>query len=367
MSVGDITSGQSAMSVEVSRGSTASRVFLLGFVVVVAALAALPAVGDAGLQRKLVELFTLLALAQMWNLLAGYAGVVSVGQQAFVGLGAYGMVALINVHGMNPYVSVPLSGLIAALLAVPMGLIAFRLRGSYFAIGTWVLADVVSLVIIQQSSLGAGNGASLAVAHLDLVTRQRITYWLALVAAAGAVALAYVLLRSRLGLQLQAIRDDEAGARGLGANVYRARFGVWVVAAFWTGLTGAVFYLSNLRVQPRDSFSVIQWTAPIIVIVLIGGLGTIEGPIIGAVLYYVLRDRFDTYENWYLIGSGLAAIGVALYLQQGLWGYIRRHWEVELFPVRRHVRPSRSTDEDVSGAVRDGARRYERSPDTGVG
>lgn len=324
--------------VEVRRGSTASRVFLIALIGVVVLLAFLPSYGDAGLQRKMIELFTLISLAQMWNLLAGYAGVVSVGQQAFVGLGAYGMVAFINVHDQNLYVSVPLSALAAAIISIPIGFVAFRLRGSYFAIGTWVLADVVSLVIIQQQSLGAGNGASLDVAAYDLETRQQATYWLALVAAAGAVFIAYVVLRSRFGLQLQAIRDDEAGARGLGANVYRTRFGLWVVAAFWTAFTGAVFYLSSLRVQPRDSFSVVQWTAPIIVIVLIGGLGSIEGPVIGAIIYYVLRDRFNDYETLYTIGTGVAAVIVALYMQPGLWGYIRKRFGIDLFPVRRHLR-----------------------------
>lgn len=321
----------------VVRGSPANRVLALAGVGILAALAFMPSWGDASLQRKMVELFTLLSLAQMWNLLAGLAGVVSVGQQAFVGLGAYSMVALVNVHAQNLYVSVPLSAIVAAVLSIPLGLVAFRLRGSYFAIGTWVLAEVVSLVVVQQTSLGAGNGASLAVAGYDLETRQRVIYWLALVAGAGSVLVAYLFLRSRLGLQMQAIRDDEAGARGLGANVYRTRFIVWIVAAFWTAFTGAVFYLSNLRVQPKDSFSVVQWTAPIIFIVVIGGIGTIEGPIIGAVLYYFLRDRFQDQETIYMIGSGAIAILVALWLQPGLWGYARRRFGVDLFPVRRRL------------------------------
>ena len=323
--------------VRVVRGSAASRVFAVLALAAVAVLAFMPSWGDASLQRKMVELFTLLSLAQMWNLLAGFAGVVSVGQQAFVGLGAYSMVALVNVHAQNLYVSVPLAALIAAVLAVPLGLVAFRLRGSYFAIGTWVLAEVVSLVIVQQSSLGAGNGVSLAVADYDLETRQHVTYWLALIAGVGSVVVAYLFLRSRLGLQMQAIRDNEAGARGLGANVYRTRFIVWVVAAFWTAFTGATFYLSNLRVQPKDSFSVVQWTAPIIFIVVIGGIGTIEGPIVGAVLYYFLRDRFDGHETMYIIGSGVVAIVVALWLQPGLWGYARRRFGADLFPVRRRL------------------------------
>ena len=111
---------------------------------------------------------------------------------------------------------------------------------------------------------------------------------------------------------MQAIRDDEGGARGLGVNVYRTRFVIWIVAAFWTGLAAAPYYLQQLRVQPvgtGGAFSVVLWTAPIIFIVVIGGIGTIEGPIIGAVLYYFLRDRFQDHQTLYLISMGVIAIG----------------------------------------------------------
>lgn len=324
-------------TVTIERGTWTSRVFLAAAAVAVGVLALMPVWGEPGTQRKMIELFTLIAVAQMWNLLAGFAGLVSVGQQAFVGLGAYSMVAFINVQGLDLYLSVPLSAIAVAIVSVPVALVAFRLRGSYFAIGTWVIAEVVSLVILQQNSLGAGNGVSIDVKGSDLETRQNVTFWLALVVGVGAILLAYLILRSRLGLQMQAIRDDEGGAKGLGANVYRTRFIVWVVAAFWTGLAGAVFYLANLRVQPKDSFSVANWVAPIVVIVVIGGIGTIEGPIIGALLYYFLRDYFKEYETWYLIGSGVAAVLAALYLQPGLWGLVKRRFGTDLFPIRRRL------------------------------
>jgi branched-chain amino acid transport system permease protein len=324
-------------TVTIQRGTWTSRVFLAAATAVVGVLAFMPVWGEAGTQRKMIELFTLIAVAQMWNLLAGFAGLVSVGQQAFVGLGAYAMVAFINVQGLDLYLSVPLSAVAVAVISVPIAFVAFRLRGSYFAIGTWVIAEVVSLVILQQNSLGAGNGVSIDVKGSDLETRQNVTYWLALVVGAGAILLAYLILRSRLGLQMQAIRDNEGGAKGLGANIYRTRFIVWVVAAFWTGLAGAVFYLANLRVQPKDSFSVANWVAPIVVIVVIGGIGTIEGPIIGALLYYFLRDYFKEYETWYLIGSGVAAVLAALYMQPGLWGLVKRRFGIDLFPIRRRL------------------------------
>ena len=122
--------------------------------------------------------------------------------------------------------------------------------------------------------------------------------------AVGSVLLVYGVLRSRLGLALQAIRDNESGARGLGANVYWSRFAVFVLAALWTGFAGAVYYLQNLRVQPTAAFSVLSWTAPIIFIVVIGGLGTIEGPIVGAVVYYVLREHFADYADLVHVTNG---------------------------------------------------------------
>jgi branched-chain amino acid transport system permease protein len=110
------------------------------------------------------------------------------------------------------------------------------------------------------------------------------------------------------------------------------------VAALWTGLAGAVYYLSHLRVQPTAAFSVIAWTAPIIFIVVIGGMGTVEGPIIGTVLYYVLSRRFENDQTWYFIGLGAVAIVVALYFQRGLWGEVQARTGLQLFPVRRRLR-----------------------------
>ena len=337
-------------AVKVSRGTTTSRIFAVVALLGVAVLVAMPSWGEPSTQRKMVELFTLLALAQMWNLLAGFAGVVSVGQQAFMGLGAYSMIALVNVHGHDLYWSVPIAAVIVAVLAIPMGLVAFRLRGSYFAIGTWVLAEIASKLIITRKSLGAGDGVSLKVSGYSVASRQDVTYWLAMVTGIGSVLLAYLVLRSRLGLQMQAIRDDESGARGLGVNVYRTRFVIWIVAAFWTGLAAAPYYLQQLRVQPvgtGGAFSVVLWTAPIIFIVVIGGIGTIEGPIIGAVVYYFLRDRFQDHQTVYLISMGLVAMGVALWLQGGIWGTIRRRFGVDLFPVRRRL-SNQTTEESES-------------------
>jgi branched-chain amino acid transport system permease protein len=321
----------------VRRATATSRTF--GFVAAagVVVLAALPRWGSDSLEQKLIVLFVYVALAQMWNLLAGYSGLVSVGQQAFFGLGAYGLIYFVNTRGQPMYFGVLPAMLMTAAVAVPVALLAFRLRGGYFAIGTWVIAEVVGGLVGKWDEVGAGRGVSLNVTGYDVAERRDVAYWLALVLAVGAVVIVYGVLSSRLGLALQAIRDNEAGARGLGVNVYWSRFAVFVVAALWTGFAGAVYYLQNLRVQPTAAFSVVSWTAPIIFIVVIGGLGTIEGPIVGAVVYYVLRQQFAEYATWYLVGLGAITIVISLFLRRGVWGTLAERFGWRLLPIQRRL------------------------------
>jgi branched-chain amino acid transport system permease protein len=337
-------------SFRIERATTASRIFGIVALVGVVALAFLPQWGDDSLQQKMVVLFVYVALAQMWNLLAGYSGLVSIGQQAFFGLGAYGLIYFANNQNQEIYFAVLPAALTALVISVPVALLAFRLRGGYFAIGTWVIAEVIAGLVAKWSEVGAGRGVSLDVAGYDVADRRNWAYWLALVLAVGSIVVVYGVLRSRLGLALQAIRDNEGGARGLGTNVYWSRFAVFAIAALWTGFAGAVYYLQNLRVQPTAAFSVLSWTAPIIFIVVIGGLGTIEGPVVGAVVYYVLRERFADYATWYLIGLGAVAILVALFLRRGIWGTLADRFGWRLFPVQRRLVPARPspTAEEVT-------------------
>jgi branched-chain amino acid transport system permease protein len=320
------------------RQAWAARVAGVVALVVLAVLAAGPAWALDSVLRTLIGFFTLLALAQMWNLLAGYAGLVSIGQQAYVGIGAYGLLVCVDVLGLNVFVSVLLAGLAAALISVPTAALAFRLRGGYFAIGTWVIAEVYRLVVTNVSQLGGGSGISLTgVSSMDRSTRLYLTYWLALACGVGAVAVAYLLLRSRLGLALTAIRDSETAAEAVGVNAFRAKFTVYVVAALGCGLTGAVIYLNLLRLQPDATFSV-NWTAFMIFAVVIGGVGSIEGPIIGAVVFTVLQQTLSRYGASYLIVLGLVAILVTVWARRGLWGVVADRFGVSFFPTRRAVR-----------------------------
>src|ERR1700753_859760 len=145
----------------VARETRASTITLIVALPAIIVLFALPAFADRSLLQQLFYVFTMLSLAQLWNLLAGSAGLISVGQQAFVGVGAYALFAFTVVAGLDAVLSIVLSGALAGLVAIPIALIVFRLRGAYFAIGTWVVAEVCRLVLAQVKQLGGGTGTSL--------------------------------------------------------------------------------------------------------------------------------------------------------------------------------------------------------------
>jgi branched-chain amino acid transport system permease protein len=331
------TQDQALPALRVQRATLPSRIGLGVGLVAVVVLALGPLWALDSVLRTLISVFTLLALAQMWNLLAGYAGLVSIGQQAYVGLGAYGLLFCADTLGLPLLVSVLVAGVAGTLIAVPTALLAFRLRGGYFAIGTWVIAEVYRLVVTNISQLGGGSGLTLrAASAVDRTTRLYLTYELALAVGIGAVAVTYLLLRRRLGLALTAIRDSEQSAQSLGVPVFRTKFAVYLVAAFGCSLAGAVIYLNLLRVQPEAAFSV-NWTAFMIFIVVIGGVGTIEGPIIGTIVFFVLQETLSGYGAWYLVLLGAVAVVVTLMARRGLWGLVADRTGWSLFPVQRRL------------------------------
>ena len=335
-----------------------SRLAAVAAVAMVVGLAAAPLLVGRGTLQTLFFVLTMLVLAQCWNILAGFAGLVSVGQQAFVGLGAYAMFALVIHGGVDPVLALPLAGLAAGLVAVPVTLLAFRLAGAYFAVGTWVVAEVFRLLVAQDRGLGGGTGtalpraassdASLVVLVGDLLhvrataARDIAAYWLALALAVGTLALAYAVLRSRHGLALAAIRDNEGAARSVGVDAFRTKFWVFVVAAFGTGLAGALIYLQKARISPDAAFSLLDWTADVIFIVVIGGIGTIEGPIVGVVVFALLQSWLADFGAWYLMLLGGLAVAVMRFCPRGLWGLVASRYDVALFPIRRRLSEARA-------------------------
>ena len=322
----------------VERVTRASRIGAAAAGTAVVVLISLPFWGESSTMRLIVEFICYLVLAQMWNLLAGYGGLISIGQQAFFGIGGYALFLFANKAGVNPFVSIFLAGGVAALLAIPTSGIVFRLQGGYFAVGTWVVAEIYRLLVLNTPQVGGGSGQSLtAMLQFSKTAREQLAYWIALAIAVAAIVLIYWLLRSRFGLALTAIRDSEAASESLGINVRLVKFLIYVLAAFGCGLVGALYYVNALRIQPDAAFS-IGWTASIIFIVVIGGIGTIEGPIIGTILYFVLREMLSQYGSWYLIGLGLIAVIVMVKWPRGIWGSVQDRFDVRFFPVQRRVR-----------------------------
>ena len=329
-------------TLKVSRSNAASRPALMVAIFLVAVAASIPIWAPEEVRsawmREFVEIACYLVFALMWNLLAGYGGMVSIGQQAYFGFGGYVMLMLSNFLGVNPFLSVLLAALCTAAMSIPVSFVAFRLQGGYFAVGTWVIAEVFRLSFANLAFVGGGSGTSLtAFAGISKAMREQTTFWLALACMVFSIALVYIFLRSKRGLALMAIRDNEVAAESQGIAVQKTKLAVYVVASLGAGLAGGLYYLSNLRITPDAAFSV-NWTAFAIFMVVIGGIGRIEGPIVGALIFWILNKFFSDYGSWYLMGLGSLAIVITIYFKQGLWGYAQQQWGWSLFPTQRRLK-----------------------------
>jgi branched-chain amino acid transport system permease protein len=328
-----------------------SRIGLIVFLSVFAVLALAPYWAGRQEMRLLAEIYAYVALASAWNLLAGYAGLVSVGQHAYVGLGGYVLFGLTMFAGIPPLWAVPVVGVIAALVSIPVAVLVFRLRGHYFAIGTWVVAEVFRLLASQVSALGGGSGTSLPVGIVISIattreTREFLVYWTALALAMLVLGLIVALLRSRYGLALTAIRDNERAALANGIGVRRVKLVVYVTTAFCTAMVGAVIFLQKLRISPDAAFSVNDWTAFVIFITVIGGVGRIEGHIVGTAIFFLLRQLFADLGSLYLLMLGAVAIVIMLKAPRGVWGLVADRFGLQIFPLQRRV--AENTGKDVS-------------------
>ena len=314
-------------------------------------LFALPLFAGRGTIQDMFFILTMLVLAQFWNLLAGYGGLVSIGQQAFVGIGAYTLFGVVILWGLDPVPSILLAGVAALIVAIPTAFFAFRLNGAYFAIGTWVIAEVVRLLVAQWKTLGGGTGTSLPrtatkdMWFVDLIqdglgvrsaaARDILAYWLALTLALATIGGIYWLLRTRRGLALAAVRDNIEAAKSVGVDTGQMKWIVFLTSAFGTGVTGGLIYMQKARISPDAAFSVTDWTAYVIFIVVIG---TVEGPIIGVLVFFALQSMLADFGSWYLMTLGVLAILIMLVAPRGLWGLFTERTGIHFFPIRRILR-----------------------------
>jgi branched-chain amino acid transport system permease protein len=312
----------------IDRWTPAARIGVWAALAVLILLAIAPITLPEGVTGRLTALFIYVLLAAMWNALAGYGGLVSIGQQMFFGLGAYVTIRIANL-GLDPFVALALSGFVVAAIAWPVSLFMLKLKGGEFAIGMWVLASITHLSVNLDPLIQGETGTSLiALNAYDADLRRVIIYWLALAGMSATLGLLYALLRSPTGLAIQAIRDSEEAASSLGVDAARTKRVLFVLAAFGTGIAGALWLAQATSFQPKTYFSV-QWTAYMIFMVLVGGIGRFEGAILGAVLFFLIETWFAATGVWYLIGLGAVAMAFSLFLPRGLWGVI----DLRLLPI----------------------------------
>lgn len=268
--------------------------------------------------------FVYLAMANMWNLLAGYSGLISLCQPAFLGLAGYVMT-------MGTWVGIPwwlgiIGGVVAAsLFAILISGAVFRLSGIYFAIGTLMVPEAMRMIFYLWSPVGGamnGAGAGYMVKGIGGVSSS-VIYWLALSAGIGSILLMRVILTSRLGLGLALIRDNERSAASCGVNVFRLKLYSFIIAAAVTGLAGAIYYLNQGYIEPSNTFNV-RWTMSLLLATVIGGIRTEEGPVIGTVIIVFLYFLLARYSGYSLLIQGLILICIMLLSPQGIVGVLRR-------------------------------------------
>jgi branched-chain amino acid transport system permease protein len=326
------TQATSLPSFSVERWTPISKASISLLVLTQVVLALGPLVLDAGAVDRLTTLFIYGILALMWNALAGYAGLVSVGHQAFFGLGAYAAVRIADA-GVSPYPALLLGALAVAIIAIPLSAFMLRLKGGEFAIGMWVIAALSHLLVNLDPLVQGETGTSLISLQAYAGDQRRLfNYLLALGIMVALAWMVFFMLRSKTGAALQAIRDSEEAAASIGVRVMPTKRMIFVLSAFGCAAAGALWLATSVTFQPKTYFNV-QWTAYMLFMVLVGGIGTFEGPILGAVLFFTIETFFGAAGVYYLIGLGLIAVLFALFFQRGIWGALNKRFGIELLPV----------------------------------
>ena len=293
-------------------------------VVITILLAVLPLVGVPRAWLLYLFLFFIyLALANMWNLLAGYSGLISLCQPAFIGLAGYTLV-IFTWSGLPPYLGVIAGAIVAAIFAIIISIPVFRLSGVYFAIGTLIIPEVLRIVFFLWRPVGGalhGGGAGYMIKGVTGVSLTDI-YFPALVVGIASIFLMRLILNSKLGLGLAAIRDSNRTAASAGINVFNLKLSSFVIGAFVTGLAGAIFYIYQGYIEPASAFN-IKWTLILMLSTVIGGIGIQGGPVVGTIIVVILHFLLARYAGVSLLIQGVILIVIMLLAPAGLLGFVR--------------------------------------------
>lgn len=311
-------------------------------IVCVVIVAVLYIAGGAGIfssniMRYLLKIFLYITLGEMWNLLSGFTGMTSLGQQAFIGVAGYTVCVTSNYWGMPLGVGLLIGIIVSGVLSFILSFILFRMRGMYFAIATWVVAEAVCVWFKSWGFVNMGGGMSVKASPYPSTAA---IYLMALTVCVIALVVVYLLLRTKTGLGLTAMRDDTDAASSVGVNIFKSKLLVYIIAAVFCALAGGVFFISKGTIYPDSGFD-IGWTVALVFIVIVGGIGTVAGPIVGAIIYVFLDEYLAHYPGWSNIILGFIAILVILFLPDGIMGTLQKKLNFEIFSQKRFSAPRR--------------------------
>ncbi len=269
-------------------------------------------------------LFMYIVLAGSWNIIGGYTGYLSLGHVTFFGIGAYASAYLLAQHGISPFLTAPLGGFLACLLAVAIGYPSLRLKGPYFAIVTLSIALLAQVISANVTQFGGGYGITVPGLSLEMHQAESVFYWIYLFIAMGFICFVYKLERSRFGLSLLAIRNDEEVASVFGVDVVRRKLAAFVLSSFLPGVLGGIFAYQTSYIDPRSGFD-IGLSIDMLIMTMVGGAGTWLGPILGTIVVYLLSQvlAFVIPSELNRVAFGLILIAVVYTMPQGLLGLIR--------------------------------------------
>jgi len=270
---------------------------LLGVATVV--LAALPIIGVPKTWiLYLFYFFVYLAAANMWNLLAGFSGLLALCPAAFIGLGGYTL-TILSWLGIPYYWGIVAGGFVAALFAGLISVSVFRMKGVYFAIGTLVVPAILRLVFLRWRPVGGdlqGGGAGYIVKGVSDIPSE-ITYWLGLSIGIASIVIIGIILRSKFGFGLAAVRDNDVSASSLGVDVFRLKLSSFLIAAFVIGIVGAIFYTYQGYIEPNSAFD-INWLMIVLLATVTGGIGLEWGPFVGTIVVVILQFQLARYPGY---------------------------------------------------------------------
>ena len=315
-----------------------SRIRLVSIAAIVVILLSLPTWGSSYAVFMVTLMGIYITLGMMWNLLAGYSGLVSLGLQMYIGVGAFTMAAFSNYLGVPLILGLLLGGVVSTVIAVGLSYLLLRMKGMYYAIATWMFAEAMVLLIVQFEFFGRGQGLFVLEARsLDEIQK----YYFSIILVLAVTVVVVLLLRSKLGLGLFAIRDNDTAASTSGVPLFKSKMLIMMVSGFVTGVTGGIYYIIQVWIQPYTAFSILSWTVPAVFIVVIGGIGTITGPMVGGIIYVFLSQYLATLTQ---IGSlsmvilGAIAVAVILIAPKGIIGSLQLRFGFEIISARRWMK-----------------------------